>query len=254
MPLSTWDLLTDFGTILSVFGPLSAAFAAALGFVWRQWWKIGHLEEALQKARNANRAYVGGQHNIDGIIPNAEAAKAKIMELITNEISVKGRPLRIDNYGLDLETVHSMFRYTFSARLVDSQVFYRGLVIDPDSPYIASVTHKQGNIQTTTARNVLHQLAQSQSSFANEFPHLSIEIRSYWFPPVMHGFLIGEEHLIMGMTHFHRGGLMGGENSYVYLRRDASSKFKSDLFLAYESWFGYWWHYGKRQIALNGGR
>lgn len=247
-----WEIVEAISGVIHIVGPIVGALTAALTFLWRQWRKFNDLKRKLEQAEARIEYLSDHQSAVDGLISDVEAAKAKIVEIVSRELANTNRPLIIDNFGLDLETVHLMFRYTFGTQFAGKMVDYRGLVIDPESQWIAATSGPPGNISQQIARHVIDGLNGQAEQLEQAMPHVSIAIKSYWFPPTIHGFIIGGDHLIMGITQF-KGqgiGLAGGQSPYVYVRRDPRSPFKTDLFASFETWFNFWWTNGKPQVNI----
>ena len=239
MDKETWGLLSNISAIISI----ATLVATVIIFQYRQVRKIHRYETQIQTLEQG-KILKEGNIVFDEVLDNVEMAKAKLIDIMKS-CSDSSKPFRIDNYGLDLETVSTLFRYTFSHNLANHDIIYRGLVIDPDSDAIAQVCQGKSNLSQSVAENAINILQEVDGSTESNF---SIELYSYHHPPTMHGFVINDEHLLMGFTHFEQGGLIGGATPYLYLRRDRSSKFKESLFKTYTSWFNHWTRIGKRII------
>ena len=216
---------------------------AFIAFYWRQHNKIKSLEKKLQDIDSEEVSNTGNLV-FDEILPNVDAVKAKILKLI-DESKTSHKPLRIDNFGLDLETIGSMFRYTFIKKITKRDVIYRGLIIDPDSKNIEKVCVGKSNLSQNVASNVISQVKKMIRTGESES---SIQITSYDQPPVIHGFLIDEEHLLLSFTAFYGKGLIGGSSPYIYIKKDVTSEFKESFFKTYCSWFEFWWENGTQKV------
>lgn len=242
MDINLWEILTEF---YNVIGPTLVVIFTGIGYFWKQHIKIKELESTISSLENGEVTN-NGNLLLSSVISNVEGVKAKIIEIIEKS-NTNNTPLRIDNFGLDLETVDSMFRYSFNDKFSAREIIYRGLIIDPNSEQIKSVCKGNSNLSQSVAANIIESL--SNQSLKND-PGLNIELVSYSTPPVMHGFLIDEEHLLIGFTHFEAGNLIGGASPYIYVQRDRSSPFKESLFLTYKTWFGYWLKNGRKHIPI----
>ncbi|MGL1957538.1 MAG: hypothetical protein OCD00_09510 [Colwellia sp.] len=239
MEAQIWDILTKVSIGLPI---LTLVFSGVLIY-WKQHKKIKDLKVEVSDLLN-KEVKKNGNLLFESVLPNVEAVKGKIIEII-NLNSENNSQLRIDNFGLDLETVSSMFKYTLQDQSKSRDIVYRGLIIDPESSVIKSSCGGGSNLCQETAQAAIQTL--NKINEATEYS-LSIDLNSYDALPVMHGFLIDDEHLIMGFTHFSNGGLVGGSSPYIYVKRDRSSPFKESLFVTYKSWFDYWLKHGTKKV------
>jgi hypothetical protein len=188
------------------------------------------------------------------IILGSELAKQKVLELFRTELDKAKGVLTIENIGLDFSTIHSTFSESVQQMFRDKAVAYRGLIIDPESPMIAAVTAPrkvQSNVSTEIATSMIALLLAMGKDTGDRLKYASIEVKSYTQVPVIHGFLIAKDHLILGFTHFRGGGLRGGDHPYLYVRRNERSEFISELFNVYGTWFEHLWGVGTHRVGIN---
>lgn len=183
------------------------------------------------------------------IINDVIDVQSRISSIIKKSNS-KSRKIEIDNLGLDLETVVPVLKTGLHYKNID----YRSLIINPESEHIKkSCTHgsNPGRISSDTAKINL----QSIKSFLSEHElitkkyKLKLDVVSYDFPPVMHGFLLDGSHLFIALTYFkNEKDLFGGNMPYLYIKRNNRFQFNKGVFLSYETWFTYLWSQGKKEI------
>ncbi len=236
-----WDKLSQLDLVISLIGVV-----LTIGiFVWSQHAKITSLKKKISDMEDEEISRTGNLA-FDGVLPNVEAVKAKILEIIKSSESV-GKVLRIDNLGLDLETVGPMFRYTFTDGTTQKDIEYRGLIIDPDCEKMSEACQGGSNLCQTVAQGAIDQANKIVLSGAS---NPSIKIKSYKQLPITHGFIVDDEHLLLGFTHFENAGIVGGVTPYIYIKRDKNSKFKEGLFKSYRTWFNYLWSQGTLQVPV----
>ncbi|WP_207060911.1 hypothetical protein [Motiliproteus sp. SC1-56] len=232
----------DLGRIDLVISLTGVVLSIAVFFITQQR-KIISLSRQLENMES-QEVTKNGNLLFDAVLPNVDAAKAKIIEIFESS-KESHKPLRIDNFGLDLETIGSMFRYTFKEEITKRETIYRGLVIDYSDPLIESVCKGRSNLCCDTARKAVEAV---RSAIDSGETTIDIELHSYNTPPVIHGFLIDDEHLLLGFTHFSGGGLVGGATPYIYIKKDSNSELNKALFLTYKSWFDYWIKNGRNEL------
>lgn len=236
-----WEKLSQLDLIISLAGVVLTIVI----FVWSRQVKIKSLEKKISDMEDEEISRTGNLA-FDAILPNIEAVKAKILEIIRSSESV-GAVLRIDNLGLDLETLGPMFRYTFNEVSKRKDVRYRGLIISPDCEKMSQACRGGSNLSQKVAKNSIEEANKIANSSGS---NLTIQIKSYDQLPVTHGFIVDEEHLLLGFTHFENAGIVGGVTPYIYIKRDKDSRFKEGLFKSYSTWFNYLWSQGTLQVPV----
>ncbi|MDC8832503.1 hypothetical protein [Alteromonas gilva] len=239
MDKEVWDIASKASALISII----TVGVTLITYHFKQVSKVKTLQEKITSLENG-KILKDGNIVFDEILDNVEMVKAKIIEII-NEESCQNKALRIDNYGLDLETIGPMFRYTFASKLSHRDIYYRGLVIHPDDEKIAKVCCGNSNLSQSVVQDAVKILTDIDNSTDSNF---SIELYAYDSPPIIHGFVIDDEHLFIGFTHFEAGGLVGGATPYMYIKRDINSAFKQSLFKTYNTWFTHWTKYGEKLV------
>ncbi len=238
-----WNILNKINIMLAVTLPLLTLVFYGLLNYWKQYKKIKELKKTISCLEN-KEILSKGNLLFDAVISNAEEVKSKLLHIIKNNNT--SRTLKIDNFGLDLETVITLFNYTLNSKLMKRDVEYRGLIISPDSEDIKKICNGDSNLCQNTAKKSIEYLRKIK---LKSNTNISIELYSYDKPPIIHGFLIDDEYLIIGFTHFESGGLVGGATPYLYIERDKNSQFKEDLFTTYKTWFHFWLVNGTKEIS-----
>jgi len=160
------------------------------------------------------------------------------------QTELKGHELtEVRNFGLDLEVVATFILYRMIFQSDFRDISYQGLIVDGASERIQQIIDGESSIHSGTASAVIEKVNNQLDgkSLVLARRHVSIEIRRYAIPPVVHGFLVGDSHLYLGFTEFSNGKLQGGQFPYLYVRADESDAMSSHLFRVYRSWFDYYW-------------
>ncbi len=237
-----WSFLNKFNIVLAITLPILTVIFYAIKSYWRKGQEIKRLEKTVASLENK----IVSEHDnllFNSVLNNIEEVKSKLLDLINEGTNNK---LRIDNFGLDFETVVSIFKYTLNSTSMDRDVRYRGLIINPDSKDIEKVCGGGSNLSQNTARDSIQYLKEIT---LKPNVNISIKVYSYDNPPIIHGFLVDDEHLIIGLTHFDKGGLVGGGTPYLYVKKDKSSDFNMSLFEVYTTWFDYWMANGRQEVV-----
>jgi hypothetical protein len=195
--------------------------------------------EATSDARTGFTALAGVQEVLE-----------HIQRLITTDVAPTERT-EVLNLGLDLEVVQTflLYRLIFQKNLQNLE--YQGMLINRDSELIRPIVDGGSSIHTGTAAAVVEKVGNqiTENAAFLRRSNISIEIRSYDLPPVLHGFLVDDRHLYLGFTEFAQGKLHGGEFGYLYLDRKHADPMAAHLFRVYRSWFEHHWKHGTKLCA-----
>ncbi|MFK0246251.1 hypothetical protein ACIQUM_16235 [Amycolatopsis azurea] len=180
------------------------------------------------------------------VLDSVQEVLDHIQQVIATDVSPAERT-EVRNLGLDLEVVQTFLLYRLIFQKNLQNLDYRGMLIDGEAERIRPIVDGGSSIHTGTAAAVVEKVGNQIAENANflERNNISIEIRSYDLPPVLHGFLVDNRHLYIGFTEFSHGKLHGGEFSYLYLDRKKTDPMTAHLFRVYRSWFDYHWQQGK---------
>lgn len=244
-----WDIFEKISIILAISLPI----VSFLAYTWKLKKENSRLKQDILELQKVSSSFSDGENVLDAIMPNAETVKIKILEIISNSAKSRSGVLRIDNMGLDLETVHTMFSYTFNEKFSGRSIEYRGLIIDPENDRVKQVTNASSNLDIEVASRVINSMKNPSQQISENLRNSDIKITKYPDIPIMHGFLIDDEHLFLGFSHFEQGGLVGGNTPYIYVQRDIKSEFKKELFSMYSTWFDHYWNSGKKCVHLSKG-
>lgn len=147
---ANWDILNKTSIVLAVVLPILSIIFYGIQKYWKQQQKIKELKKIISSLENGEVSKHGNLL-FDAVIPNVEAVKSKLLQLIGGDKDNK--TLKIDNFGLDLETVTTLFNYTLNSKSMARDVEYRGLIISPDSEDIKKVCNENSNLCQDTAKN-----------------------------------------------------------------------------------------------------
>lgn len=168
-----------------------------------------------------------------------------LQRLIATDVAPSERT-EVLNLGLDLEVVQTflLYRLIFQKNLQNLE--YHGMLINGQSEHIRPIVDGGSSIHTGTAAAVVEKIGNQIAENAGflQRSNISIEIRSYDLPPVLHGFLVDNRHLYLGFTEFAQGKLHGGEFGYLYLDSKHTDPMTAHLFRVYRSWFEHLWKHG----------
>ena len=240
-----WAALDRITIVLAIAGAIFGA--VKVGMVpFRTIKRLKAENEQLSQDKQElvdGRILSDGLIECDDVIGNVEDVKARLFGVMKDTDS---KTIRVDNFGLDLETVQAMFRYNLKELANEKEVLYRGLIICPDSEAIKLVCKSTGNLCQQTAKDAINFV---ESQIKSQSVNFDIDLVCYETPPVIHGFLINDEHLFIGFTRFEGGALCGGDSPYLYINRSNTSKFKESLIKTYKTWFEYLHRTGKNRVA-----
>ncbi|MGW4525476.1 hypothetical protein [Amycolatopsis sp. NPDC004378] len=173
-----------------------------------------------------------------------------IQGLIATDV-VPAERTEVLNLGLDLEVVQTFLLYRLIFQKNLQNLDYHGMLIDGTAERIRPIVDGGSSIHTGTAAAVVekvgNQIAENAAFLRRS--NISIEIRSYDLPPVLHGFLVDDRHLYLGFTEFAQGKLHGGEFGYLYFDSKGADPMTAHLFRVYRSWFEHHWKHGTRLCA-----
>ena len=191
------------------------------------------IEKELEKA---NKSFPKDLEIIDDA---SDVLKDRLLPLIT-KLASKNIEIRIENFGLDLETVMPWINQKIltSEKLKYVNLEMKALIINPESRYLKGLINGRSNISGATINSSI----EAANNLINHNLHkFSFEMRKYDLPPIFHGFLLNDEHLFLGFTEIEGGKLVGGTKPYLYLNKKNENI--SDITLHYFSFFKNWFYY-----------
>ena len=181
-----WEYIEKASVILAIVIPVFSLLA----YMWKLRKQNAEIKKELNSLKEQSGAFLKSEHILDAIFPNAEAAKTKILDIIGRDSDRKGGVLRIDNMGLDLETVHAMFRYTFNEKFSGRSINYRGLIVDPENERVKKIANNSSNLDLEIATKVIEDLNNPDRTLSEHLRNSEISITKYPDFPLIHGFLI----------------------------------------------------------------
>jgi len=172
----------------------------------------------------------------------------KAEKIIKEEYKIDGE-IDITNLGLDLETVVPWFNKLIENSSYDNiLVRYRGLIINPEAEELKHLIDDGSNIKTSIVNSSLENIQELKSS---GYKGIDIEIRSYKWPPLFHGFIIDKKHLFLSFTEINNKKMNGGKFPYIYIKVNQTSKMNKHLFNMFSSWFNLIWDSSEQKIKFS---
>ena len=193
------------------------------------------IETELEKIKNAF------PQDLEVIGDVSDVLKDRVLPLIVEQASKK-QHIKIENFGLDLETVMPWINH----KIISSKKFgvvrfeMKSLIINPKSAYLKDLINGSSNISSTT---INASIEAAKNLINHDAYRFSFELRQYDLPPIFHGFLVNEEHLFLGFTEIVNGKLIGGTKPYLHLCKqpDDTSEITAHYFNIFKDWFEYYW-------------
>ncbi|MGV9300598.1 hypothetical protein [Amycolatopsis sp. NPDC003676] len=184
------------------------------------------------------------------VLPGVQGVLEHIQRQIISALD-SGERTEMLNLGLDLEVVQTFLLYKLIFQKNLRNLEYHGMLIESSAERIKPVIDGGSSIHSGTATAVIEKIGNqiAENAAFLDSSNISIEIRSYDLPPVLHGFLVDNRHLYLGFTEFVQGKLHGGEFGYLYLDRLAADPMTAHLFRVYRSWFEFQWNHGTKLCA-----
>lgn len=178
----------------------------------------------------------------DELLSNVSAVLIKLEEILIEESRLG--IVKIQNFGLDLETVVPWFvnKIGTNNKLSNVELIYKGLIINTDSEFIQSMIDGKSDVTQSTVKNRLEEIRKLDNFQVSK---VKVEIKSYDLPPVFHGFLVNDKHLFLSFTEIEDEKLRGGSYPYVYMQFNYNSKLNRHYFNMFKTWFGYIWNRSK---------
>jgi hypothetical protein len=178
-----------------------------------------------------------------------DVLKDRLLPIIMEQ-AAKKKHIKIENIGLDLETVMPWINQKIisSKKLENIRFEMKSLIIDPESVFLKELINERSNISSVTinasievAKNLVYQ----------DLYKFSFELKQYDLPPILHGFLMNDEHLFLGFTEIINGKLFGGTRPYLHLcKQENMSDITSHYFSFFKSWFEYYWSISKEVVDV----
>jgi len=202
------------------------------------------IEEQLEKTKKSF------PKDLEIIDDASDVLNQRLMPLII-KCADETNYIKIENFGLDLETVMPLINMKIvpSMKLKSVRFEMKALIINPKSTYLKYLINGRSNISSATinssieaANNLIH----------HNMHNLNFEMRQYDLPPIIHGFLLNDEHLFLGFTEIESNKLLGGTKPYLHLckTREGKSDVTSHYFSFFKQWFNYYWSISKEVVNV----
>lgn len=153
------------------------------------------------------------------------------------------------NLGLDLESVTpwlngSLFEIS---DFEDKQIHYKGLIVNTKNPQIEVLVNGSSNILDQDVNYSIGKIPLIAKKISGRG---SIELRFYDYVPVIHGFVVNNQHFFIGFTEVRNGKLQGGVFPYIYCKRNEGGSFNSHICDMFSSWVSYIWDDSKSRAII----
>lgn len=188
----------------------------------------------LANQESESLAYQG-----DLVLVNVLDVTNHINKVLEAEMRAPGE-VEMLNYGLDFETVIPWLDYQVLRKRDIEGLNYKGLMIDIESDSIKHLINGESNMKSAYAIIAKKKYSELDKEKLKQ-RNIKIEIRTYPSPPVIHGFLINDQHLYIGFTEIIKGKLHGGCFPYRYYRYNKDCPLNVHYFRLFKSWFHYVW-------------
>jgi hypothetical protein len=150
--------------------------------------------------------------------------------------------MEIRNFAFDLELTAPWLIRNLKNHPSLTNMSYNGLAINGAVRLIEEITGGDSDIRIDNLTVALDKLWAFVNQEENTLKarDISIEIRAYDLPPIIHGFILNDQYLYLGLTHIENGKVKGSIFPYWYLQFD-KTRTTVHLFNVYNSWFKYTW-------------
>jgi len=183
----------------SVIGVLGVILGAVSGFYAYMQVRYAKEEVRLSKEQldRASELY----STEDEYFNDVQEAITKINEIINKEYKTDNT-ISILNLGLDLETVMPWLKKLIEdSRYSDTQINYKGLIINPDYEKMIPLINGSSNISKSY---VIASLESAHKISTLQVKKISLEIKQHSSLPHFHGFIINKKHLFISFTEIIR--------------------------------------------------
>lgn len=172
-----------------------------------------------------------------------------IADSIKNKFE-KHEPIEVKNLGLDGELTLKWIQSEIISNPDVSNVDYRCVIINPDSPFILPLIDPDLDlppvefIQSASAREMINKFNAYANNDDLKRRNINLQVRTYDYPPSIHGFSINDNELYFGYTTFKDGKLSGGVDAYEYVLSSDKCKLAKHYWNSFNTWFEYLWAQG----------
>ncbi len=182
----------------------------------------------------------GSEYDLD--LVNLPTALNHLKGVIDENIQL-GTSVEIKNFALDLGYTASWATLHLLNDDKIENLKYYGLVIDPESDHIKEYVGVDGGIRIESARDAIARITSYAKKEASKLRlrSITIEIKAYSLPPVIHGFTVNNQDLYLGFTEIENSRVEGAKYPYLYYKYDSNSNKNKHIFNVYNTWFNDTW-------------
>lgn len=238
--------------IFGIIGIIATLFSGAIGSIVLYLLKKREkqiLQLTKDKAAMGNelqKAKEAFPNDLEIINDVNDVLNEKLLPIIIKS-SANTKKVKIQNFGLDLETVMPWIKHRIVKLNEHQKVCFeiKSLIINPESNHVKDLLNGRSDISAATINSSI-EAAKSLDHY-NDLYKFSFEIKQYDLPPIFHGFLVNDEHLFLGFTEIDNGKLLGGTKPYLHLCKKTKNNSEITLhyFNSYSHWFYYYWGISK---------
>lgn len=171
----------------------------------------------------------------------SDVLKDHLLPIIIEQ-AIKKKYIKIDNFGLDLETVMPWINTKIinSPKLENVTFEMRALILNPKSEYMKAYIDGHSSISTSTITASIQSAKRLSQLDLYKF---KFSLRQYNLPPIFHGFVLNDEHLFISFSEIFDNKIIGGTKPYLHLCKqdDNISEISMHYFNFFKNWFDYYW-------------
>ena len=217
----------------------------------------GRWKDALRETCETIAKCIGRKGHLSGTIRLGPTgflnAHQKIIDLLKEASSAE--TLDVKNIALDMEMTWPFIKNDLLSNEEISNVRWRSLMIDFEKSQIKSLVSKIGENDITAADTDIAANQQKDiwkwgkviSNAGRKERNFVFECKTYTELPILHGFLIGQDTLVLNMCNLKSGGLHSAEN-YIIFKNQPRNVIATDYITVFDTWFEYMWENSPRSV------
>lgn len=168
--------------------------------------------------------------------------------LKTNQKTKK--PLIVKNIALDMELTWPFVRDHLILNAGSANVQWHTLMIDSQSPEISKLAGKAVSVKMAANQEGCVLDCKDHLIDAKEKRRVVFECKVYGDPPILHGFLIDNDTLILNMCNL-VGGTLQSASNYIVFKNEPRNEVATDYITVFATWFDHKWKNSPRTVWPN---
>lgn len=172
-----------------------------------------------------------------------------VLDLLrTNPKGIKPRVVK--NIALDMEVTWPLVKNNLLLRTELLDVQWHSLMMDSKSRKIKPFSSKAVSVNTAAnqAKDIIE--CSDELTRAKRDRNVVFECRVYTDPPILHGFLIDNDTLLLNMCGLTDGKLQSADH-YVLFKNEPQNAVATDYITVFATWFDHKWTAASRTIWPN---